>query len=306
MKKVTKNIISVIMIFSMMLGVFAGCKKEEIKPTEPETTKESVIKESTTELTTETSTVTTTESATKKSEKKTEAVKFLVADKGDKKSFTSFMAYILGYGLSSVSEDPPCGDEGYSEKEYFDYNYKSFNCTDKNAFEYAFDCMLGTSYCGIEEALDEAYNIKYDSYFKEFDEYDEPEPPKDPLKKFVNASMYAKFDGKMFDSILENIFNIKPNHSYVLKGNNENGISVYAYYYEENYYIFRGLGGDGFGPRVIINDMKTQTDGKYKINITYQWGNDSGFDDIARLNVVAGLKNWNNNRIWSLYSVTRM
>lgn len=300
MKKMLKNLLSVFVIASILLGAFAGCKKEDSATDKTEAAEKSASQAADEKKEDK---KTPSEEKTEKAEGTEEAedVDFLTADKGDKKAFTSFMEYILGYGRYSVGQEPPHGDEGYSEKDYFEYNYADFDCTGSDAFEYAFACMLGIPYAGMEFCLREAYGIEYDSYFTECISSDEA----DPLNKFDGCDEYAKFDGKMFDSVLENVFNVKPDHNFISDSNDEN-VDAFAYYYNGEYYIYRSQGGDGAGPRVVINDMQVRSDGKYDADITYQWGNDpDGYSDIENLKVVAGLKDWEGSRIWSLYSVSK-
>lgn len=215
------------------------------------------------------------------------------------------MGYILNDGRYIVSKEPPHGDEGYTWEDYFDYNYKAFDCTKKDAFNYAFECMLGIGYCGIESALKSAYNIKSNSYFTEYRlNEDGSTAPVDPLKKY--SDKYAKFDGKMFDSILETIFNVSPDHNYVMPCDWES-VSTYAYFYEGNYYILRNDGGDIACPKVEIDAMKLKDDGRYFFRIEYLYGNDDcGYEKVANLEVIAGLVEWNGSRVWSLYSISKI
>lgn len=308
--KKVRNFVSGVIIVSILLGILSGCKKENILADSEKTTESvSISATDTTTSTTIAKSEQTETTAEVLSKIKKDNKKFLVAEKNDQKSFAKFMAYILGYGGCTLSKDPPHGDEGYTEKDYFEYNYKDYMCTDKDAFKMAFSCMLGLSYAGIEFAMREAYDIEYDSYFKTYEALDsDTKPEADPLRKFVNIDEYAKFDGKTFDSMLEKIFNVKPDHSYSPKcENDDEEVSVYAYYYEGDYYIFRGKGGDGAGPQVRIVDMQLKDDGKYVIRISYEWGNDYyGYEKVANLEVTAGLVEWNGLRVWSLYSITKI
>lgn len=240
---------------------------------------------------------------------------FLEAGKGDKKAFTRLMAMVVGYGREYISVDPECDENGYTENDYFEINYKDYDCTSKDAFKDAFLNVLCLPFYSIFNYYAENYGWDLNLFIKEFFYYEDNDfgydtpSVRDPLKKFEADSMYYKIDGEKFDFILKNVFNVKPDHSYVLHNKKSRWFpdEDSAYYYNGYYYVLKADGGDGAGPRTVINNMEKQSDGKYKINITYQFGNDfEGYDDCAQLNVIAGLKEINGEKLWSIYSIKKV
>lgn len=311
--KSTKTIISLIAVFAIALGTFTACGKKTAETVEGEITtgsQTSISEESKTEELSETS-ETTKATETKKTEQiaKTESVKFCDPEKNGKRIFNEFMAYVINCANGYTAQEPPCDDNGYSEKEYFDYNYKNYDSTSKNATKAAYEMMLGLPYYSIFDELNDCCEYDTKSFYKIYNPWDESAAfVRDPLKKFDEENKYMKADGAKFDMLLQTIFNVKPDHSFTLSSNafSDDKEPVF-YYYDGNYYILKGDGGDGIGPRVVTNEYTKLSDGRYKVNITFQFGNDiEGFKDIATLNVIAGLKEVGDNTLWSIYSYEKV
>lgn len=222
----------------------------------------------------------------------------------DKDNFTRFMAFILGYGREYTSIEPLQGNA----KDYFECNYKNYDCTSSDAFETAFGYMLGAPYNSCFNYLASMYDWNIENYSEVY--FRETDKPfiSDPLKKFNQNSGYSKIVGKQYDLLLKEVFNVQPNHDFILSDENSRwfGNKESAYYYDGYYYILGKEGGDAAGPKTVINYIELNSDRKYHINITYQWGNDfEGYADIAEIHVVASLKNVNGNRIWSIYKIEK-
>lgn len=233
---------------------------------------------------------------------KTEAVKtdeFLKASATDKENLNSFIEFVLSYG------------RGYTKEEFYNEE-KSYDCTSNDAFEYAFGTVLGSPIYPMFTWFEEIYgwdNVGVADKYIGTNEHDETLPTcRDPLKKFDPEFIYIKIKGSKFDMLLREVFNVTPNHDFVLcdgTGLWEKATDV-AYYYNGYYYVLYFEGGDGPAPEVIINSMKEDSDGKYNISVTYRLGNDVvGYEDISPIKVVAGLKNIDGERIWSIYRIEK-
>ena len=218
-------------------------------------------------------------------------MKNTVPTKIDKDNFCNQMAHILEFGREYQRKNPV---GGYSSIDYFDLNYKDYDCQSENAFEQAFVYMLGSPYYPLYEKICTIYNINSETIEIKNSE-------KDPKMRMVDSGnyyYYYKVKGEFFDKYLSEIFNVSPDHSFEL--------GKLAYYYDGYYYIKQGDGGDGSGPDVAFVDLKECSDGKYEITIKYNRGNDWGYAELATLKVITELKYVDGKNIWSIYKITNV
>lgn len=306
MKKSVKNILTTVVIMSVLLSTFVGCKKKE-STADVETTKESITESVSPETTAGSvldNSTTTTKSSSKKETASLKSESSL--EENAKKKFSSFMEYILFTGGSYINTEPKNIDmtDGLYEKEFFNYNYSNtdiFDCSDSNAYNYAIGSMFGNLHHSIEYDMKEIYGIS-DSFFNLYG----PDI-RDPLKKFDEGYEFAAFDGNDFDEILKTVFNVEPDHSLEYKGERDGINQTIAYYYEGKYYILRGEGGDCAAPEVVIDNIKETDDGKYEISISYSvlTLEDKKYD-VADFKVVADIKELKGTKVWSLYSIKKV
>lgn len=243
-----------------------------------------------------TTTTTTTESTSESTElqtlPKTEATapKIEISNE-DKENFESMLGQILWFVFDA--EEPPHGDDGYSGKEYALYNWEDFDSTSSSAKEYAYGKLL-TGYQPLVVTMAEIFDWED---FEVTDCWDGGEDPEGLYDEF-----YRVVDDEYVDLSLKTIFNIKPEHDYVLCS--ESG-DTYAYYYDGEYYCRGEEGGDGAGPEVEIKNIKAQNDGKYLIDATYYISDFEGREEICDVEVVAEIKNVEGQNIWSFYKIEK-
>lgn len=255
--------------------VFSNSNKNEIDDTTTTTTKES-----------------TTEGTELQTLPKTEATapKIEISNK-DKETFEEMLGQILWHTFDP--KDPPHGDEGYSGKEYALYNWEDFDSTSSNAKEYAYGKLL-TGYQPLVITLAEIFNWED---FEMTDCWDGDEDPKALYDEF-----YRVVDDEYVDLSLKTIFNVKPDHDYVLNSESE---EVYAYYHDGNYYCCGEEGGDGAGPEIEIKNIKAQNDGKYLIDATYYISDFEDKEKICDVKVTAEMKTVEGKKLWSFYKIEK-
>lgn len=229
--------------------------------------------------------------------------KLLKMNSDDKETLCRFLSYVFGYGGMPITKEFEFDDNGYTEKEYFDFYYQDYNCSSSNAYKFAYNTMSNMGYYDFIDFCESVYNLN--DFKTNFDCGQQ-----DPLKKVSYGDGFSKINGSKYDSLMETVFNVSPNHKFVLMEPSfdpDSEIEEYVnlYYKDGYYYEAINNGGDGAGPKVIINKIDKQLDGKYIAVVNFQWGNDWGFEDVASLKVTVGLKEFDNCRIWSLYSYER-
>ncbi|MGN1478460.1 MAG: lipoprotein [Acutalibacteraceae bacterium] len=273
-----KKAISMILILSAVISLTACGSKNNNETTEQKTTSSTTV--STTSQTTQATSVPSTEkNSTTHASTKSVTNNFLEANKEDKETFCKTIEQIL-WANGWFAEDL----DGKLD----------YDCSTKDAYEIAIDRMISCPYYDLMDTLNDIYGSNNYTFEPETDE-------KDP-KKIMDDNFYKKISGEKFDSVLKNVFNIEPDHKYTMSDSYNN--KVVFYYYNGYYYIQNGDGGDGAGPKVTIESITRQNDGKYNIKILYQivdYTDDA--KDMARLDVVAALKSVKGDRLWSFYKI---
>lgn len=303
MKDKKKIIISVLIALAVLaVGVLVGVligKKANNKPNE-------IPSESTTTITTTTTIITTTstESSTEPSTKPTQKdVSLTVVDgvisNTDRNNFKEILGHILWFTFDA--KEPPNYIDGYTSKEYELYNYKNYDYKTTDAKKYAYSKLL-TGYQTLSETMSEVYNWNdFEIYEVWKNSENDPEFESDPKNLF--GDYYCFVEEKYIDIGLKTVFNVQPDHNYILKSKDG---EVYAYYYD-GYYYFRGdEGGDGAGPEIEINNVKIQSDGKYLIDATYYVSDPDGREKICDLKVTAEMKTVEGKSIWSFYKIEKV
>lgn len=200
----------------------------------------------------------------------------------DAQNLTDLLEYIFFYGMES-------------------YNYKA-----ENAFEKAFSIIHGAPFYNFYEVVGGIYRIRYDDsvIFPTGDENDITDP-RGYWKQF------RRVEAEFVDFILENMFNVKPDHDYILyaEGWSSKNDGIFAYYQDGYYYSDAGDGGDGYGPEVTVKKVEILPDGKYKVTVYYRVvaGDENGdtvtFIDVGDMEVVAEMKNIDGMSLWSFYEI---
>lgn len=184
----------------------------------------------------------------------------------------------------------------------FFYGMESYDYKAKDAFENALSIIHGAPYYNLYERVDEIYRMRYEEsvIFPLGNEDDITDP-----RGYWTQFRYV--EAEYIDFILENMFNVKPDHEHILYiiGWVSEGKDVYAYYQDGYYYSYAGDGGDGVGPEVTVKKVEILPDGKYKVTVHYRIveAEDVTFIDGGDLNVVAEMKNIDGNSIWSFYEI---
>lgn len=243
-----------------------------------------------------------TEASTQES-KTSQTMKSVTLSNSDKQYFEKMMSYIVGYGLT---------DMGVGHEEEADYvnKFYDYDCTSGKALNYALNIIFAVPYESFVDDMAQIYDWRdYDKseYFmsdvvnEEGDVYDDSGYIRDPKKLFKNGEYYCVVEASYVDKILKNVFNVKPDHSVIMKNSKGN---VWLYYYDGNYYYVYGDGGDGAGPLVTIDSVEQRADGKYIIEAKHKYGNDDeGYSFRRKLKIVADIKIVDGDSLWSIYKI---
>ncbi len=241
-----------------------------------------------------------TEASTQES-KTSQTMKSVTLSNSDKQYFEKMMPYIVGYGLT---------DMGVGHEEEADYvnKFYDYDCTSGKALNYTLNIIFAVPYESFVDDMAQIYDWRdYDELWYIVNEDDKNEEDdyhsyiRDPKKLFKNGEYYCVVESSYVDKILKNVFNVKPDHSVVMKNSKGN---VWLYYYDGNYYYVYGDGGDGAGPLVTIDSVKQRADGKYIIEAKHKYGNDDeGYSFRRKLKIVADIKIVDGDSLWSIYKI---
>ena len=193
--------------------------------------------------------------------------------------------------LESVSM--PHNSEG---EKYGYYDYKS-----ENALHEASSQIMGP--------FNWLFNY-YDNYFGWNSDWDVVSPEYtgedvyskhyDPLNKYIYDYMY--FPADKVDWLLENAFNVKPQHT-ELYSETDGEKWLISYYYDGRYYVDTGDAGWVSPSYRVVNSEKL-ADGTYKMLIRSGYEGDfESSNDVYE--IVAGVKEYNGKRYWSFYSISK-
>lgn len=245
-----------------------------------------------------------TEASTQES-KTSQTMKSVTLSNSDKQYFEKMMSYIVGDGLT---------DMGVGHEEEADYvnKFYDYDCTSGKALNYALNIIFAVPYESFVDDMAQIYDWR-DYYVpdpivndNEKNNYENEEDDyhsyiRDPKKLFKNGEYYCVVEASYVDKILKNVFNVKPDHSVIMKNSKGN---VWLYYYDGNYYYVYGDGGDGAGPLVTIDSVKQRADGKYVIEAKHKYGNDDeGYSFRRKLKIVADIKIVDGDSLWSIYKI---
>ena len=241
-----------------------------------------------------------TEASTQES-KTSQTMKSVTLSNSDKQYFEKMMSYIVGYGLT---------DMGVGHEEEADYvnKFYDYDCTSGKALNYALNIIFAVPFESFVDDMAQIYDWRdYDELWYIVNEDDKNEEDdyhsyiRDPKKLFKNGEYYCVVESSYVDKILKNVFNVKPDHSVVMKNSKGN---VWLYYYDGNYYYVYGDGGDGAGPLVTLDSVKQRADGKYIIEAKHKYGNDDeGYSFRRKLKIVADIKIVDGDSLWSIYKI---
>lgn len=241
-----------------------------------------------------------TEASTQES-KTSQTMKSVTLSNSDKQYFEKMMSYIVGDGLT---------DMGVGHEEEADYvnKFYDYDCTSGKALNYALNIVFAVPYESFVDDMAQIYDWRdYDEPWYIVNEDDKNEEDdyhsyiRDPKKLFEIGEYYCKVEASYVDKILKNVFNVKPDHSVVMKNSKGN---VWLYYYDGNYYYVYGDGGDGAGPLVTLDSVKQRADGKYIIEAKHKYGNDDeGYSFRRKLKIVADIKIVDGDSLWSIYKI---
>lgn len=241
-----------------------------------------------------------TEASTQES-KTSQTMKSVTLSNSDKQYFEKMMSYIVGDGLT---------DMGVGHVEEADYvnKFYDYDCTSGKALNYALNIIFAVPYESFVDDMAQIYDWRdYDEPWYIVNEDDKNEEDdyhsyiRDPKKLFKNGEYYCVVEASYVDKILKNVFNVKPDHSVVMKNSKGN---VWLYYYDGNYYYVYGDGGDGAGPLVTLDSVKQRADGKYIIEAKHKYGNDDeGYSFRRKLKIVADIKIVDGDSLWSIYKI---
>ncbi len=233
--------------------------------------------------------------------KTSQAMKSVTLSNSDKQYFEKMMSYIVGYGLT---------DMGVGHEEEADYvnKFYDYDCTSGKALNYALNIIFAVPYESFVDDMAQIYDWRnYDEPWYIVNEDDNNEEDdyhsyiRDPKKLFKIGEYYCVVEASYVDKILKNVFNVKPDHSVVMKNSKGN---VWLYYYDGNYYYVYGDGGDGAGPLVTIDSVKQRADGKYIIEAKHTY--DDGLEGealVEKLKIVADIKVVDGDSLWSIYKI---
>lgn len=241
-----------------------------------------------------------TEASTQES-KTSQTMKSVTLSNSDKQYFEKMMSYIVGYGLTDMGE-------GHEEEADYVNKYYDYDCTSGKALNYALNIIFAVPYESFVDDMAQIYDWRnYDEPWYIVNEDDKNEEDdyhsyiRDPKKLFETGICYRKVEASYVDKILKNVFNVKPDHSVIMKNSKGN---VWLYYYDGNYYYVYGDGGDGAGPLVTLDSVKQRADGKYVIEAKHKYGNDDeGYSLKRKLKIVADIKIVDGDSLWSIYKI---
>ncbi len=297
MKDKKKNIIcAVVAVAIVVVCIIAGVFIVKRNADENTDVENSTTTTTTTTTTTE-ETSTTTEIPTSGTTEKDISVTVVdgIVSNTDRNNFIDMLGHLLWFNFDAenVSYD--------TLKENELHNFRPYDYKTSAAKRYAYSSLM-TGYCTLLEEIGAVYNWEdFNIYECWKNAEDDPEFEQDPQK--ILGDYYCWVEEKYVDMALKTVFNVQPDHNYVLKSKNG---EVYAYYHD-GYYYYRGDdGGDGAGPDIVINDIKVMDDGKYSIDATYYilWGDER--EKIFDLNVIAEMKTVESNSIWSFYKIDKV
>ena len=236
--------------------------------------------------------------------KTSQTMKSVTLSNSDKKYFEKMMPYIVGYGLTDMGE----WHEGIYDADYNGKSYE-YDCTSDKAFNYALNIIFAVPYKTYVDEIARIYDWRdYDvpdsivNENEEDDVYDDSSYYRDPKKLFETGICYRKVEASYVDKILKNVFNVKPDHSVIMKNSKGN---VWLYYYDGNYYYeYDSRGGDWGTPYVTVDSVKQRADGKYIIEAKHTY--DDGLEGealVEKLKIVADIKVVDGDSLWSIYKI---
>ncbi len=191
------------------------------------------------------------------------------------------------------------------ENIFFSQNVLYDSSKGDSSFKFAFNNMLWPPYYTLFTELEEIYNwIGYQWSVGcecSYDTNNEFYP--DPRGLF---EYYEYVDIEYADFVLENVYNVKPDHSYTMKDDTGR---VIAYYDDSTLYYEYWDGGDGAGPKVDVDpEARKLSDEKYLITAHYCESDTSSEWNHMNIEVVASRKTINiefygDYEIWSIYEI---
>lgn len=298
----TKRIIAALFALILVLGLCSCTKSDKQKPV-PDKILASKSSQSTseTEKTSASEASGSSKTQTSKENKTSQTMKSITLSNSDKQYFEKMMSYIVGDGLT---------DMGVGHEEEADYvnKFYDYDCTSGKALNYALNIIFAVPYKSFVDDMAQIYDWRdYDEPWYIVNEDDKNEEDdyhsyiRDHKKLFKNGEYYCVVESSYVDKILKNVFNVKPDHSVIMKNSKGN---VWLYYYDGNYYYVYGDGGDGAGPLVTIDSVKQRADGKYIIEAKHKYGNDDeGYSFRRKLKIVADIKIVDGDSLWSIYKI---
>ena len=195
---------------------------------------------------------------------------------------------------------PINGGYGYHYQLDLKYDYK------KSSYKKMISALINPLYFGFWWSMFNHY--RWSKYIKSnyFDYYDESkrkycyENP-DPLDLMGDWYEYNKVNGKKLDWIIRNVFNKKPDHSYIEKGE----YGVLLYYFNGSYYTPFGDGAD-IGLEHKIISKKPDSSGNYTMKFTAsEYKGIVGYSGTTSpsYTIKAALKLVDGKRVWSIYKI---
>lgn len=298
----TKRIIAALFALILVLGLCSCTKSDKQKPV-PDKILASKSSQSTleTEKTSASEASGSSKTQTSKENKTSQTMKSVTLSNSDKQYFEKMMSYIVGDGLTDMGE-------GHEEETDYVNKFYDYDCTSGKALNYALNIIFAVPYESFVDDMAQIYDWRdYDEPWYIVNEDDKNEEDdyhsyiRDPKKLFKNGEYYCVVESSYVDKILKNVFNVKPDHSVVMKNSKGN---VWLYYYDGNYYYVYGDGGDGAGPLVTLDSVKQRADGKYIIEAKHKYGNDDeGYSFRRKLKIVADIKIVDGDSLWSIYKI---
>lgn len=298
----TKRIIAALFVLILVLGLCSCTKSDKQKPV-PDKILASKSSQSTseTEKTSASEASGSSKTQTSKENKTSQTMKSVTLSNSDKQYFEKMMSYIVEYGLTDMGE-------GHEEEADYVNKFYDYDCTSGKALNYALNIIFAVPYESFVDDMAQIYDWRdYDEPWYIVNEDDKNEEDdyhsyiRDPKKLFKNGEYYCVVESSYVDKILKNVFNVKPDHSVIMKNSKGN---VWLYYYDGNYYYVYGDGGDGAGPLVTIDSVKQRADGKYIIEAKHKYGNDDeGYSFRRKLKIVADIKIVDGDSLWSIYKI---
>lgn len=298
----TKRIIAALFALILVLGLCSCTKSDKQKPVP-----DKILASKSSQSTSETEKKSASEASgssktqTSKENKTSQTMKSITLSNSDKQYFEKMMSYIVGDGLTDMGE-------GHEEEADYVNKFYDYDCTSGKALNYALNIIFAVPYESFVDDMAQIYDWRdYDELWYIVNEDDKNEEDdyhsyiRDPKKLFKNGEYYCVVESSYVDKILKNVFNVKPDHSVVMKNSKGN---VWLYYYDGNYYYVYGDGGDGAGPLVTIDSVKQRADGKYIIEAKHKYGNDDeGYSFRRKLKIVADIKIVDGDSLWSICKI---